>query len=80
MRVFKRVLVAVIVLLLVLMTTVFVLENRQPVGLVFFGWSAPELALAVPVILALLLGMLMGPVLAWVGGLRNKRSANRRTA
>lgn len=80
MGIFKRVLAVVIVLLLVLVTTVFVLENRQPVGLVFFGWSAPELALAVPLILALLLGMLIGPVLAWFGGLRSKRSASSRTA
>jgi uncharacterized integral membrane protein len=53
-------------------TIVFVLENQQPVALVFFGWSAPELSVAVPVILALLVGMLIGPVLTWVTRLRKR--------
>jgi uncharacterized integral membrane protein len=62
----------VIVLLVLAVTIVFVLENQQPVALVFFGWSAPELSVAVPVILALLVGMLIGPVLTWVTRLRKR--------
>ncbi|MCF5398244.1 DUF1049 domain-containing protein, partial [Pseudomonas syringae] len=43
MRIFKRVILIVAVLLVVLATTVFVLENRQSVAVTFFGWSAPQL-------------------------------------
>lgn len=72
MRNVKRLIFFVIVLLVLAVTVVFVLENQQPVALVFFGWSAPELSIAVPVILALLVGMLIGPVLTWVTRLRKK--------
>ncbi|WNW13819.1 LapA family protein [Pseudomonas sp. DTU_2021_1001937_2_SI_NGA_ILE_001] len=72
MRRLKSVLAGLVILSLVIATAVFVLENRQPVALVFFGWSAPELSIAVPVILALLLGMLIGPVLAWFATLRKR--------
>ncbi|QHF04420.1 DUF1049 domain-containing protein [Pseudomonas asturiensis] len=74
MRIFKRVVVIAIVLFVVLATTVFVLENQQTVALVFFGWSAPALPFAVPVVLALLVGMLIGPVLAWLASFRKKRT------
>ena len=72
MRNFKRVMLAVIILLIVLATVVFVLENQQSVSLVFLGWSAPELSVAVPVIVALLIGMMIGPFLGWVMSLRKK--------
>ena len=72
MRNVKRLILFVIVLLVLAVTVVFVLENQQPVALVFFGWSAPQLSVAVPVILALLIGMLIGPVLAWFARLRKK--------
>ncbi|MCO5368426.1 lipopolysaccharide assembly protein LapA domain-containing protein [Pseudomonas alliivorans] len=77
MRLFKRVILIAVVLFIVLATTVFVLENRQPVGLVLFGWSAPQLPFAVPVVLALLVGMLIGPVLAWIASLRKRSSYTR---
>lgn len=72
MRNLKRLIFFIVVLLIVGVTVVFMLENPQPVALVFFGWSAPELSVAVPVILALLVGMLVGPLLAWVARLRTK--------
>jgi uncharacterized integral membrane protein len=72
MRNIKRLIFFVIVLFVLAVTVVFMLENQQPVALVFFGWSAPELSVAVPVILALLAGMLIGPVLTWVARLRKK--------
>ncbi|MFJ3481836.1 lipopolysaccharide assembly protein LapA domain-containing protein [Pseudomonas sp. NPDC090202] len=75
MRNLKRIIFFVIVLLVVVATIVFMLENRQPVSLVFFGWSSPELSVAIPVILALLLGMAIGPLLAWVARLRRKPKA-----
>ncbi|HXR01041.1 MAG TPA: LapA family protein [Pseudomonas sp.] len=77
MRNVKRLVFFIIVLLIVSATVVFMLENQQPVALVFFGWSAPELSVAVPVILALLVGMLIGPVLAWVARLRKKPKSPR---
>ncbi len=77
MRNLKRLIFFVIVLLIVVATVVFTLENQQPVALVFFGWSAPELSVAVPVILALLVGMLIGPFLAWVARLRRKPKSSR---
>lgn len=72
MRNIKRLIFFVIVLFVLAVTVVFMLENQQPVALVFFGWSAPELSVAVPVILALLAGMLIGPVLTWLARLRKK--------
>ncbi len=77
MRNLKRLVFFVIVLLIVSATVVFMLENQQPVALVFFGWSAPELSVAVPVILALLVGMMIGPVLTWVIRLRKKPNSAR---
>ena len=77
MRNFKRVMVVVITLLIVLATVVFVLENQQPVSLVFLGWSAPELSVAVPVIVALLIGMVMGPLLGWIWAVCKKSKRNR---
>ncbi|RMQ47040.1 hypothetical protein ALQ04_00179 [Pseudomonas cichorii] len=74
MHIFKRIILIVVVLLVVLATTVFMLENQQPVTLVFFGWSAPQLSQAVPVVLALLLGLLIGPLFAWLVSLRKKRT------
>jgi uncharacterized integral membrane protein len=72
MRNLKRLIFFVVVLAIVAGTVVFMLENQQRVSLVFFGWAAPQLSVAVPVILALLVGMMIGPVLAWISGLRRK--------
>ncbi|SDX48805.1 Protein of unknown function [Pseudomonas syringae] len=78
MRIFKKVILSVAVLLVALATMVFVLENRQSVAMNFFGWSAPDLPLALPVVLALLLGMLIGPVFAWIASLRKRRTSTAR--
>jgi uncharacterized integral membrane protein len=79
MRNFKRVLLAVVVLLLVLAILVFVLENQQPVTLLFLGWAGPQLPVSVMVVTALLIGMLIGPCVGWFLGratrVRNKRLA-----
>jgi uncharacterized integral membrane protein len=77
MRNIKRLVFFIVVLLIVAATVVFVIENRQPVALVFFGWAAPQLSVAVPVILALLVGMMIGPCLAWIAGLRRKPKSSR---
>jgi len=70
MRRFKRFALAIVLLLLILLVVVFVLENREPASLVFLGWTFSQLPLAAYVILALLLGMVVGPVLTWLVGLR----------
>jgi len=78
MRTLKRVVLVLIALSIVLTTILFILENQQPVALVFLGWSAPELSLAVPVVCALLIGMIVGPLLSWLTSLGRKRRASSR--
>jgi uncharacterized integral membrane protein len=65
MRNFKRIALVVLVLLMALAIVFFVLENHQPVELLFLGWSAPQLPVSVFVLLAFLAGMAIGPLLGW---------------
>ena len=69
MRNLKRLIFILIALLIAAAIVVFVLENQQSFALVFFGWNAPELPVAVPVIFALLVGMMIGPLLVSVARL-----------
>ena len=71
---FKRELLAIFALLLVLVILAFVLENQQSVALLFLGWSGPQLPVALLMILALLVGMVIGPVLSLMLGRRSMRS------
>ena len=73
MRNLKRLLVALFVLLLAAVVLFFVLENQQPVSLMLFGWSAPAMPVAVPVLAALVIGLALGPLLGAYGVLRSKR-------
>ncbi|MEA9994848.1 DUF1049 domain-containing protein [Pseudomonas sp. 10B1] len=66
MRNLMRIILVTVILLIALATVVFLLENQQPIALVFLGWTGPQMSVAVPVILALLVGMVIGPVLGWV--------------
>ncbi|UVL38924.1 lipopolysaccharide assembly protein LapA domain-containing protein [Pseudomonas sp. B21-040] len=68
MRNLKRVLLALFVLLLVLVILAFVLENQQSVSLLFLGWAGPQLPVSLVVVLALLVGMVIGPLLGWFLG------------
>ena len=77
MRNLKRALLAVFVLLLVLAVLAFVLENQQSVSLLFLGWVGPQLPVSLLVVLALLVGMTIGPLLGWVLG-RSSRSSRKR--
>ncbi|CAM3179852.1 Protein of unknown function [Pseudomonas gessardii] len=63
MRGVKRVALVLTVLIVVLVILAFVLENQQDVALSFLGWSTPQMAVSVFVTLALIVGMLIGPLL-----------------
>ncbi|KHK65787.1 lipopolysaccharide assembly protein LapA domain-containing protein [Pseudomonas frederiksbergensis] len=80
MRNLKRVLLAVIVLLVILAVLAFVLENQQQVSLLFLGWAGPQLPVSVIAVAALLVGMLMGPLLGWLLLRLVKRPSRRRLA
>ncbi|KIP94877.1 lipopolysaccharide assembly protein LapA domain-containing protein [Pseudomonas sp. HN2] len=77
MRNLKRILLGVFLLLMVLVVLAFVLENQQSVALLFLGFSGPQLPVSVVAVLALLIGMLIGPVLGWFLG-RSSRAARKR--
>ncbi|TDF81184.1 LapA family protein [Pseudomonas sp. H9] len=77
MRNLKRALVLLFVLALAALVLFFVLENQQAVALVMFGWSAPAMPVAVPVLAALLIGLAVGPLLGAYGVLRSKRRIRR---
>lgn len=79
MRSFKRVLLAVFVLVLMLAFLAFVLENQQSISLLFFGFVGPQLPVSLLMVLALLVGMVIGPILGWVLG-REFRSSRKRVA
>lgn len=66
MRLASRVLLILIMLLVALSVLTFVLENQRAVELSFLGWSTAQLPVAVLMVLSLILGMLIGPVLAWL--------------
>jgi len=77
MRNLKRILLGVFLLLVVLVVLAFVLENQQSVSLLFLGFAGPQLPVSVVAVLALLIGMLIGPVLGWFLG-RTSRAARKR--
>ena len=77
MRNLKRILLGLIVLLLMLLILAFVLENQQSVSLLFLGLAGPQTPVSLLMVLALLVGMLIGPLLAWFLG-RSSRAARRR--
>lgn len=65
-RNFQRVLFAVSILILVLAILAFVLENLRSVSLQFLGWASPEIPLSLVALLALLVGMIIGPAVSWL--------------
>ena len=77
MRNLKRILLGVFILMLVMVMLAFVLENQQSVSLMFLGLSGPRIPVSLVVVLALLAGMLIGPVLSWFLG-RSSRAARKR--
>ncbi|WLI08397.1 LapA family protein [Pseudomonas sp. FP597] len=69
----KRISALLLVLVLLLGILAFVLENQQSVSLQFLGWAAPQLPVSVFVVFALLIGMIIGPLVAWIARARRKR-------
>ena len=70
MRGIKRVVAVFSTLVVVLVVLAFVLENQQGVSLSFLGLSTEQLPVSIYVVVALILGMLVGPVLGAVIRLR----------
>lgn len=73
MRNLKRFALVVFLLLVVVAVLLFVLENQQPASLVFLGMALPVLPLSVFVLLALIVGLLVGPLLVFLGARITKR-------
>ncbi|WP_260955238.1 LapA family protein [Pseudomonas citri] len=69
---FKRLALVVTFVLVAAAVVLFVLENNQPVALLFLGWSAPQLPVSFFVLLAFLVGMMIGPLLVWSWGMRRR--------
>ena len=66
MRVFKRAVLVICALAVILATVVFILENQKSTSLVFLGLHSPELPESLFFIGALLVGMAIGPVLGFI--------------
>ncbi|MHC8298780.1 MULTISPECIES: LapA family protein [unclassified Pseudomonas] len=77
MRNLKRVLLGVVILLLILAVLAFVLENQQSVSLLFLGWAGPQLPVSLIMVVALLIGMVIGPILGWFLGRTSRVSRKR---
>ncbi|QBF27930.1 DUF1049 domain-containing protein [Pseudomonas tructae] len=63
MRNFKRLFLVVFLLLLMAVVMVFVLENQLAAQLQFLGWTLPQLPVSVYLLLALCVGLVVGPLL-----------------
>ncbi len=58
----KRLMLALVIFSFALATLVFVLENQQDIAISFLGWRTAEWPSAVLIALALIIGMLIGPL------------------
>jgi uncharacterized integral membrane protein len=76
MRGVKRVVAVFAVLIVALIVLAFVLENQQGVSLSFLGQATRELPVSVFVVVALIVGMVIGPLLRAVVGRRRSSVAN----
>ncbi|WP_395608530.1 LapA family protein [Pseudomonas sp. B22129] len=63
MRGVKRVVLVLTVLVVALVVLGFVLENQQAISLSFLGFNTPQMPVAVYIVLALIGGMMIGPLL-----------------
>jgi len=72
------VLLLFLALLLALLIAIFVLENQQSVSINFFGFSSLGLPLSACLIIAVLLGMVIGPLMGLAFGFRRKTNVKRK--
>jgi len=72
MRSLRRALLAFFILALMVLVLFFFLENQQAVSLILFGWTLPSVPVALLILVALFLGLLIGPVLSAIVRLRRK--------
>lgn len=66
MLVIRRLVTVLSVLVVVLVVLCFVLENQQGVSLSFLGLATAQLPVSVLVVVAFIVGMLLGPLLGIV--------------
>lgn len=78
MRGIKRVAVVLTVLVVALVVLAFVLENQQGVALSFLGLATGQMPVSVFVVVALIVGMLIGPVLGMLVRPRRVKMYHRR--
>ena len=71
MRGVRRVALVVAVLLVAFVVLAFVLENQQSVSLSLLGQTSGQFPVSVFVVLALIVGMLIGPLLGMI--MRSRR-------
>ncbi|KGE68473.1 MULTISPECIES: LapA family protein [Pseudomonas] len=76
MRGVKRVVLVLMVLVVALVVLAFVLENQQGASLSFFGFATGQLPVSVFVVVAFIVGMLIGPLLSAVVSKRRRASAS----
>ena len=73
MRGLVRILLVLSVMALAVLVLFFVLENQQAVSLVLLGWPLPAVPVALPILVAMLAGLAVGPLLASYYVVRNNR-------
>jgi putative membrane protein len=76
-RSFTRLVQVVVVLIVAAVCLLFVLENPQTVALSFLGFTGPEWPVSVIALLALLLGLAVGPLIGWFIAMRGRRRLHR---
>jgi uncharacterized integral membrane protein len=80
---FRKIVSAVILVPLAVAIIIFAVANRQPVTVSFdpFSTGSPAYAMTLPlfvlVVMLIILGMLIGGVVAWIGQARWRRTARR---
>ncbi|WP_421137069.1 lipopolysaccharide assembly protein LapA domain-containing protein [Pseudomonas sp. NFX15] len=63
----NRLLLVLLFLALMAFVVLFILENQQAVALVFLGYTSPQLPISVLMLIAILLGLAIGPAMGiWV--------------
>lgn len=73
MRKATRILRVLLIIAIALAILAFVLENQQSIALSLLGLSTAQLPVSIFVVLALIAGMLIGPLLFALLGRRNHR-------